>query len=339
MNNGYVTFNDIIISLSHSLGRNNLRNEYPIIKRMIVDAEHEINPYAALLVKKRMTYHKGNGNFDGKHIVKPKDFFQIDEIGCCQDGLCPGQYLLLPTFITLCDGKKRDKVTFTYYGIACDGTGNPFTSVNHKEAILAYLEYMFYKPLMNSGKGNMNYYMALKREWEDRCMEARGEDFMREFLDNLDQLKSYTALSAGQIGAMESFEMNDSCECNACFAIDYDDNEFMNKKVYYWQFSSITENIVPENYVKESYLANKPNTDLQTFMNGNIISFTNIAKYAFCVDDVSSEDDIEIYDLTGSSLENTIDKHYDAETKRLVFTSKNLISHSSIYFKFKYNGR
>lgn len=339
MNNGYVTFNDIVISLSHSLGRNNLRNDFPIIKRMIVDAEHEINPHAALLVKKRMTYHKGNGNFDGRNIVKPKDFFKIDEIGCCNDGLCPGQYLIQPTFIMLCDGKKRDKVTFTYYGVACDGTGNPFTSVNHKEAVLAYLEYMFYKPLMNSGKGNMNYYMTLKREWEDRCMESRGEDFMNEIMDNLDEIKSYTSLSAGMIGEIESGEFNDSCECTACFVVDYDDNEFMNKKIYYWQFSALTENIEPENYITDSYLENKASSDLQTFVNGQIISFTNISKYAFCVDDVNTPDDIEIYDLTGSSLQNSIDKFYDARSRRLVITSKNIISHSSIYFKFKYNGR
>ena len=79
--------------------------------------------------------------------------------------------------------------------------------------------------------------------------------------------------------------------------------------------------------------------EVYAFVDIQPVLFYNIAKYGFCIDDVDSEDAIEIYDLTQSSLGNTLDKVYDGVNRRLVFVSKSLISHSSIYFKFKYNGK
>ena len=339
MTSGYIPFNDIVLSLSDRLGRINLRNQFSFIKRSIIDAEHEINPYSNLLVKKKMTYHKGNGNFDGKNIVRPKDFFKIDDIGSCEQKLCPHQYLINPNFIILCDGKKRDKVTFVYYGIACDGSGNPFISRNHKEAVLAYLEYVFYKPQMNKGTGNANWALALKREWEDRCMESRGEDWMQVIVDNLDDVRSFSNMSVQEIIEDERSEsLNDSCDCKACFDVEYDDNEYMNKKIWNWQFNNINEIISFEEYSSDDFLSTKTQKDLSEFTNGTIINFSKIAKYGFCIDNVDSEDSIQIYDLTGSSLENTLERYYDAATRRLVFVSNSLISHSSIFFKMKYNG-
>lgn len=340
MNSGYVSFNEVVMSLADRLGRVNLRNQYQFIKRSIIDAEIEINPYSNLLIKKKMTYHVGNGNFDGRSIVRPKDFFKMDVIGSCKENLCQDQYLVNTDFIILCDGKKRNKITFVYYGLACDGSGYPFISYNHKEAVLAYLEFLFYKPNMNKGKGNANWALALKREWEDRCMESRGEDFMVEIMDNLDEIREFSNYSVQDIIKLEHDEaLKDSCSCNSCFNVEYDDNEYMNKKVYYWQFSNLTNVPTIEECLTDEFLENKAHTDLGTFMNGNIVTFMNIAKYGFCIDDVDSEDAIEIYDLTQSSLGNTLDKVYDGVNRRLVFVSKSLISHSSIYFKFKYNGK
>jgi len=339
MNGKYVTFDDIVLELSSVLGLNNLHNQLPVIKRYIVNAEKEINPYKSLLVKKRMTYHKGNGNFDGKNIVLPKDFNKIDTVGSCKDGLCSGAYIETPTFIVLCDGKKRDKITFTYFGIACDGTGNPFIVANHKEAVIAYIEYMFYRPNMNKGTGNMNYYITLQRNWEDRCMEARGEDFMEEIVENLDQVSMFSNSSIYDLSMQERLEKQDSCECQACFVIDFDDNEYMNKKVYFWQFSQISSEMTPEECSSEDFLKMQNQTDLKSFMDGYIINYTRIAKYGFAIEDVNSEDDIEIYDLTGSSIKNSIEKYYDTINRRLIVLSNNIVSHSSIYFKFKYNGK
>ena len=340
MRSGFVSFNEVVLSLADRLGRVNLRNQYLFIKRVIIDAEVEINPYSNLLIQKKMTYHVGNGNFDGKNIVRPKDFFKMDVVGSCKENLCQDQYLVNTDFIILCDGKKRDKITFVYYGLACDGSGNPFISYNHKEAVLAYLEYLFYKPKMNKGTGNANWALALKREWEDRCMESRGEDFMQEIMDNLDSIRQFSNYSVQDVIRVEHDEsLKDNCCSNSCFNIEYDDNEYMNKKVFYWQFDNLTNVPQIDECSSDEFLSNKQNSDLGTFMNGNIINFLNIAKYGFCIDEIDSEDAIEIYDLTQSSLDNSLDKYYDGVNRRLIFVSKSLISHSSIYFKFKFNGK
>lgn len=334
-NNGYVSYNSLLMDLSFRLGRDNLNNEETIIKRFIIDAEHEINPYSSLLVKKKVTYHKGNGNFDGKNIVKPKDFFEFDKIGSCNDGLCPGSYILNQSFIIICDGRNRDKVTFTYYGYACDGTGNPFTTINHKEAVLAYLEYMFYKPKIHKGKGNMNMYLQLERNWFDRCMESRGEDVMNEIVRDMDSLSKFVNTTAR---GMHN-ELDDSCESSSCcFAVEYDDSDYMNKKVYSWQFGNITQSTEVDETTTNVFLSDKSVYDLSEFTQGRVVNFTKIGKYGFVIEDMESEDSITIYDLTESSLENVFDKYYDPVTRRLAFLSKTFITHSSIYFKFNVNG-
>jgi hypothetical protein len=346
-NNGYVSYNSLLIELSFRLGRDNLKNEETIIKRLIISAEHEINPYSSLVVKKKVTYHKGNGNFDGRNIVKPKDFFELDYIGSCKEGLCDGMYNMNQSFIILCDNKKRDSISFVYYGYACDGTGNPFTTINHREAVLAYLEYMFYKSKMHKSKGNMNMYRVLEQDWFDRCLEARGEDAMNEIVRDLDSLSIYnTATTRG----LYNLDLADSCECSsACFEYEYDDNEYMNKKVKVFQYT-LEDNKKTINDVKNQLVPDDPNAlnqnskmdiseyDLSEFINGRVVNFLNIGKYGFLIEDINSPNNLDIIDLTNTSLLNSFDKLYLPEKKTLIFFSKNLITHSSIFFKILYNG-
>ena len=70
MLSGLYSFSQIIEDVRQETGISNLRNEYPTIRQLIARAEREINPYAGFLVRKRMIYYVGNGNFDGLKIKK-----------------------------------------------------------------------------------------------------------------------------------------------------------------------------------------------------------------------------------------------------------------------------
>lgn len=326
----HVSFEEIVSRVSFLLGKDNLRNDYPVLKDMIIDATIEINPYAALLVKKKVTYHKGNGNFDGKNIAKPKDFFELDVIGCCKENICPGDYRMNPRFIILCDGVKRDKVSFSYYGFACDGTGMPFTNVNHKEAVISYIEWMYARRSMNQKNGALNHINYLMNQWEDRCMEARGEDFagMLKYAD-----MKYIS-NVGFFNTSADIE-DDICECNECYDMEYDDevtNQDMKNKVYYFQIPN--DGVIEDHDItSDRFLFDKPYKTLGEFLNGSMVGFTKIGRYGFVIDDYVS-DDLRIQDLTGTELnENTLIKNLDIGRKRLSFFSRNLISHSSIFFK------
>ena len=88
---GYVYFNEILASVSSQTGITILKNREPEIRRMMADAEFEINPYGSLLVKKRMIYFKGNGNFDGSKVKKPSDFVSLSSLKKerdCERNLC-----------------------------------------------------------------------------------------------------------------------------------------------------------------------------------------------------------------------------------------------------------
>ena len=334
MNGAYVPFEEIVISAAERTGKMNLRNKYPYIKQLVIDAEREINPYASLLVKKKMTYHVGNGNFDGKNIVRPKDFYKIDKVGSCEEQLCPDQYLINTDFIILCDRKPRKSVTFVYFGLACDGTGNPFILDGHKEAVLSYIEYMFYKPLINQGKGNANWAVRLEQNWHDRCMEARGEDVMKVIYSDLESATQYNSLGAYQISQMNE---QDSCCSSLCFNVVYDDNSYMKKTIHYWQFSSPSETRTIEECSSDDFLSTANKTDLQEFGAGMIFNYMSIGKIGFAIDDVDPADSVEIFDMTNSSMNNSLQQYYDSENRRLILLSNNLITHSSIYFKIVYN--
>ena len=334
MNNGLASFDNLIAAVQDETGITNLRNHLPMVRRLVNRAENEINPYGTLLIKKKMIHYVGNGTFDGRSIKKPEDFVSIDEVGCCEDGLCKGSYYETVSHIVLCDGKERTKIVWTYWAMQHDGNGNPIISVNHIEALVAFITLKLYSQRMFINKGNANLFVEYKREWENRCMESRGEDFMpgTDQLDWVFQVNKWASLH------FENYTTYDRClSCHSCLiTIEEPEEPIEGTMIYYWQLTNTQDKIeeVVASITDDSFFDDKESRSPQIFEQGHIISYSAIGRICFAI----KPSEIEEYTIT-DSLNNDVtdefEKQYLPEYETILFVSKNYYSHSNIYFKFK----
>ena len=333
MNNGLASFDNLIAAVQDETGITNLRNHLPMVRRLVNRAENEINPYGTLLIKKKMIHYVGNGTFDGRSIKKPEDFVSIDEVGCCEDGLCKGSYYETVSHIVLCDGKKRTKIVWTYWAMQHDGNGNPIISINHIEALVAFITLKLYSQRMFINKGNANLFVEYKREWENRCMESRGEDFMpgTDQLDWVFQVNKWASLH------FENYTTYDRClSCHSCLITEEEPMEpQIGTNVYYWQLTNTSDKIqqvIP--LINTSFFDTVPFQNITTFESGYIVSYSAIGRICFAI----RESNLALYSIS-DSLDNDVtdefEKVYLPEHKTILFVSKNYYSHSNIYFKFK----
>lgn len=335
MNSGYYSFERIVEDVKQETGITNLTNQYRAISNMIVKAEYEINPYGSLLIRKRMIFHKGNGNFDGRNIKKPADFVQLDKVGCCKDGICSGSYYETISHIALCDGKPRDKVAFTYWGIQSSGSGYPFTTYNHSEAVVAYIVWKMYSQNVFVGNGSANLMAYYKEEWERRCMEARGEDFFptNEGINAIRQLNQMTNRE------LDSKFCEDLCTHTDC-VLTIDDNEIMNEKmknkVYYWQFNSLTKKVGSESEITDEFLESCNQITLREATNGFIYAYPYNGRIGFAIECVEP-DSIKVFDIMGQEMNHNMEYFYDFKRRLLIFISNEYFSQSSVFFKMVYS--
>lgn len=332
MLSGLYSFSQIIEDVKQETGIENIRNQYSSIRQLIARAEREINPYAGFLIRKRMIFYKGNGNFDGVSIKKPTDYVQLDKMGCCQDGICSGQYYENISHIIMCDGKERDQIAFTYWGLQCDGDGNPITTYNHSEAVVSYIVWKMYSPKVFMGEGSGNQREVYKREWEDRCAEARGEDFFPSE-ESLKKIRIMNNMTKKELDTKDCEDNCTNCDC----VTTIDENSSLKNKVWWWQLKNINEKISSAEEVTDEFLSNKNLITLGEAINGRTFVYPYIGRFGFCIDNVLP-DSIEIFDLLNQSMNNALTYYYDFSKRRIIFVSKEYVSHSSIFFKFKYNG-
>ena len=329
---GIYSFSKILESVRQETGIKNLTNEYPSIRKMIFDAVFDINPWGALLVRKRMIYYKGNGNFDGKNIKKPDDFVMIDKMGCCKDKIC-NLFETVSHFV-ICDKTVREKVAFTYWAVQCDGEGNPITTNNHAPAVVAYLVYKMYAPKIFMGEGSLQVKKDYERYYEDRALEARGHDVFPS---------DHALYEMRKLAAMTSKEMDasyckDLCSSSSHCLPTTDDNPIdMTNKVWFWQYENINQNIDSADDITDEFLEEQEVTTLSALLLGGTFNYAFVGRIGFCIEDVSP-DDISIFDIIGSDMRKTFNYFYDFEKRRLVVISNDYISQSSIYFKFQHNG-
>ena len=102
MRYSYVSFEDIVLDVKQATGISNIRNYYTDIRNLFIRAEQEINPYSGFLIRKRMLFIKGNGNFDGKKIKKPSDFISLISVGSCEEKICNCKLIQTLQYIQLC---------------------------------------------------------------------------------------------------------------------------------------------------------------------------------------------------------------------------------------------
>jgi len=168
MTSGIVYFEEIIENIKDATGYQNLRPYYSRIKRFIFNVENEIG-YGGVLVLKKKEYTKGDGMYDGNRLVMPYDFVSEWTGGSLQMGKVQGNTMQLYD-------TNSDKIDLRYIGFLLDENGNPFTTRNRLNAIVAYAVYRLYSQQVFMKKGNANQYVLYREEYNDRVLEARGDD-------------------------------------------------------------------------------------------------------------------------------------------------------------------
>jgi hypothetical protein len=333
MNSGAYPFEQILQRVSIETGIKNLRPHFNDIVMLVADAEKEINPYAGFLLKKKMVHFVGNGVFDGTSIKKPKDFVELDKVGSCEDGLCPGSYFENVSHIIICDKQERTKITWTYWALQFDGNGYPVVSYNHSEAVIAFIIWKLYASKVFMGEGNFVVKRDMQMEWENRCMEARGEDFM----PGEDQMLSI--YGNNRMGSIELLEktLQDYCKsCESCLTIIEEPMEpVVGLTVYFWQINSPVLTITDEiPLITEEYVEGKPSALFDAFQQGYVVNYTTVGRIAFAIKETELVT-FQISDALNNDVTDAFDLHYFEDLKTMLYVSINPYVHSSIYFKFK----
>lgn len=323
---GIYSFHKIIESIREETGIQNLSNEIFSIRKMIYDAVFDINPWGTMLVKKTMLFYKGNGNFDGRNIKKPSDFVMVDRD---QQGL----HETISHFM-ICDQKVRDKVEFTYWGLQCDGEGNPVVSNNHAPAVVAYIVWKMYSPKVFMGEGSAQMRREYKMEYETLALAARGHDaFPTETA--LRNMRRYSMMSMLD---MDYSLAVDRCIKTSCIPVTDDNIKPMTNKAWYWQFNSVSQNIESADEVTDSFLENNATQlEFTSLLNGQNFNQPYVGRLGFVIEGVEFGT-VSMIDVLGADTRSAFNHFYDFDKKRLVIVSKNAISQSSIFLKFTHNG-
>ena len=322
-NTAFYSFSELLQDVRQDTGLSNLRSSPDDIKQMIARAEFEINPYAGFLRKKRMIYHKGNGNFDGKAINKPSDFVMLDEKGMCKDGLCGNKIHVTISHIVLCDNKERDKVAFNYWAIACDGEGNPIIPMNHKEAVVNFVIYKMFQPKVFNGEAAANTLMMYQRNWEDSCMAARGYDaFPDQYaIERVYELNSMTRQEA------QSVFCQDFCTTDDCIETFED----IMITVNLFQLNGVEKDITSPEQVTQEFIDQFSEAySTEQLLEGVNKSFPYAGRYGFIA---PSDLEFRVKDILGSDLSSTFNVIQDEANNRRIYVSKNYISPSTIYLQ------
>lgn len=333
MISGIYSFEKIIEDVKTETGFTNLRNRYPEIIQLIARAEREINPFTNLLVRKKMLYYVGNGNFDGSSIKKPKDYVFTDKVGCCEDGLCDGSYFETVSHIVICDKVVRTEIRFSYWALQHDGRGYPITSYNHADAVVAYIVWKLYSPKVFVGEGSMQNQLLYERQFEERCGEARGEDMFPDegTLNNIHNVNRWTSFD------LHKKTTYDRClSCDQCLTqIEDTLQNLSGMRVYYWQLNSpfqTINNLIP--LVNPTYLYDKQYELFSTFEVGHTVVNPYVGKLSLAIYKTALEE-YKIYDIFDSDVTDEFQSYFFADTGIMLFTSKNNYDPSNLFLRLK----
>lgn len=323
------SFDQIIEDVKTDTGLSNMRNLYPQVRQLVCRAAYEINPYGAFLIKKRMLFHKGNGNFNGKNIKLPADFVSLDKNQLCRDGLCGNVVLQTESHIVLCDNIQRDQVFFSYWAMNSDGNGNPMIAMNHKEAVVNFIIFKMYSAQVFNNNGSRGLRLDYKQEWEDSCAAARGFDYFPSD-KGMKNMRDVSIMNSSQLSAKYCADYNTYDYCR-----EMTDQNILNEKIHSFQLQNNQEfemedldRIIDELSIPYSK---------SEFVQGVSISFPYVGKFGFVIEE-SEVDGFSLIDIIGNDVISTMTKEYDYENKRIIFVSEDYISPSTIFFKIKFNG-
>lgn len=349
MYSNLVPFETIVERVKDSTGITNLRNHYPKLRRMIFQVEKDLG-YGGTAILKRITYKVLNDSIKteadlGNTIIVddtlgttqyraklPVDILYLEEVGMCNEGLCPGDYTVQGNYIFIC--KPIEEFSLIYWTLILDNEGNPVTTENHTEAVVAGLTYMLYRPKIWNGKeGSLNVYREFERFYHDRLAEARGDDMWPS-----------TELEWNKIADLWKMSYRDiliySDDRGKCFcSIPEHTNPsipstVVDVDVYYWQYDELFSDISNAPSIDQAFLNNQSQVPIANLELGQIIPYINVGRVAFGITNVA-EDVYRIMDSLGADITDVVfDKYYNPTLELQIYISKVHYIEGEIYYKF-----
>jgi len=343
MISGIVPFEEIILSVKDETGITNLVPYYERIKRMIFKAERLIG-YGGSVIRKRIEYKEENGVFDGISFKLPEDFVEFEGIsyGNDENYFKPESFTANVNFVHLnLQQKEKSNIFLTYTGMICDGHGNPFTTRNHEEAIVAYIVWKLYgvKSFLDIGRGNKNYTYQLQLNWEDKRDASRGHDAFPNNWKDFEKIGNILKQSA--LDAYMSSDDNGNNHYDTpnveCVLSGYNPVGIIPSGtiIYYWQYTDPSTQTSEINNVTQEFLNSQLFNTPENFSNGILIPYTSIGRIGFAVKN-STIEQYSIYDIMEQDITDVVfTKIYNANLNTTIYVSNEHYSHSNILFKIK----
>lgn len=328
MISGLVPFEEVLEAVKDESAIENLSPHYERIRRLLFRAEAEIG-YGGSVVLKKMIFTK-DSNYNGKYIPFPPDFIELEGIGqyCC--AMNPYEYTVTSDGIRF--RKTQDvKTCLLYWALFCDGHGNPVTTRNHFEAVVAYIVWKLYSPKIFLGVGNMNAAQDYKYSFQNLLHEARGDDAF----PTMEQWNEIGLLSYSDRRALLMHPIASYNYCSDEILQDCPEIVPEATYVYYWQLNGTIADIQDEiNNITEEYLLTKPRAELLVFEMGKKVDYLLTGRPCFAIRE-TEDMDFQITDALNLDITDEYDTQYFPEIKTMLFVAKNYVIFSSIYFKFK----
>lgn len=331
MYSNVIPFENIIDGIKDETGIQNLRNLYPMVRRFVYRAERDIGFGNGLLLK-RIDYKKSDSTILDLKIRLPEDLIYLEEVGTCNQGLCPDDYKRQGNFLFLCN--DIDEFSLIYYAMLCDGEGNPAITENHFDAVVAGVKFFMYQAKMWNNEGNFNYQKELKEYYFDRLGEAIGNDVMPSTDKEWAQIAQHLRMSYRDILIYSQDEKCYDCvplsTNNEVLSLEGDQSDEM---VHYWQYDELLSDISNAPTITQAFLDLQNSETIQVFLDGFLIPWTNIGRIGLAITNVD-EDYYQITDVFQQDITTIVfDKYYDSVNRTQIYISKEYYSHGNIYYE------
>ena len=337
MNSALVPFDEFLEDLKDQTGIVNMTPLLEKIRRFVFKAEREIG-YAGTVVLKKIPYENDGTNFDGTRIWLPKDWLEFYTILDDDGEVDLRSYIVSGNYLHFCDGKTRTKAELYYYGLMCDGFGNPLITRNHQQANVDYCKWRIKSPMafMSNSRQDRILEKDYEQDWKDSRDASRGNDAWPSNEQDWAWLSTVGNMSAkdsmiyyiyNDVESMCALEAKTECSLREAAKT---------MRVFNWQYDSLTDDITLAPGIDISWLeANTSEATLATMVSGTTIPYDSIGRIAMAIQG-GSEKEYQIFDILNGQIDDIVFDFYRNETLKLdIFISKEFYSHANIFLKLK----
>ena len=341
MKTALVGFDRILEGVADETGITNLTPFHEKIRRFIFRCEQDIGVGGSVVLK-RAIYTKENNTIQ-RYIKFPDDYVDFEGVGNCSGPFSERDCKTYPEGIRLCHSTLPEKAVLYYWGLYCDGSGNPVTTESRYDAVVSYILWKLYSPqvFLNRNKANANIRNMYKQEYESLCLAARGNDAFPT-IEGFNQL-SLIQDTERRFLVNTPYQLDYCCSCINDVAngggggdpIDPIDPE--KAMIYFWQEFSpgIQVQDVFERIEGEEFVTLQQMDLLETFQLGRFVNYDKTGRIGFAIRQKFGET-FRLFDVMNNDITDAFEKQLITapDGDFFVYVSQEFHVYSSIYFKF-----